>query len=116
MAEDPISDEQWDEFHFWVNMSSRELREWLSTDEAGEAAEALPDQAGSERSRAVLNILTKRRTDLDHHDVQLMSEVVEQIKALRTQEDEEADAGEPRAGDDDWRRTLMSLGHDPLKP
>lgn len=23
---------------------------------------------------------------------------------------------EPTAGDDDWRRRLMTLGHDPLKP
>ncbi|HLS26912.1 MAG TPA: DUF3140 domain-containing protein [Beutenbergiaceae bacterium] len=116
MADSPVTDELWDSFHQWVNMSSRELREWLSTDEAGETAEAFPDQAGSERSRGVLNILTKRRTDLNEEDVELMAEVVDRISTLRAEEDEEVDALEPRAGDDEWRRQLMSLGHDPLKP
>ena len=112
MADNPITDELWNTFHQWVNMTSRELREWLATDEAGETGEAYPDQAGSERSRAVLNVLTKRRTDLQAADVQLMADVVEQISTLRGPEDE----GEPRAGDPSWRRRLMSLGHDPLKP
>lgn len=111
MADSLISNELWDTFHQWVNMTSRELREWLATDEAGETAEAYPDQAGSERSRAVLDILTKRRTDLQPEDVQLMAEVVEQIGELRGDNDD----GEPRAGDATWRRRLMSLGHDPLK-
>lgn len=111
MADTPITDELWDTFHQWVNMTSRELREWLATDEAGETAEAYPDQAGSERSRAILGILTKRRTDLEPEDVQLIADVLEQISDLRGADDE----GEPRAGDARWRRRLMALGHDPLK-
>lgn len=94
MADSPVTDELWDSFHQWVNMSSRELREWLSTDEASETADAFPDQAGSERSRGVLNILTKRRTDLSPQDVELMAEVVNQISTLRAEEDEEAVMGE----------------------
>lgn len=112
MADSPISDELWDAFHQWVNMSSRELREWLATDEAGETTEAYPDQAGSERSRAILSILTQRRTDLDEADVPLMAQVIEQIQDLRGTDDD----GEPRAGNASWRHRLMSLGHDPLKP
>jgi Protein of unknown function (DUF3140) len=110
MAATEIDDELWEEFHRAVNMTSRELREWLATDAAGEGTEALTDQAGSERSRAVLDILAKRRTDLTDDDVAVMRSVVEEVQAER------GDDRESEAGDADWRRRLMSIGHDPLKP
>ncbi|UQX10291.1 DUF3140 domain-containing protein [Candidatus Mycobacterium methanotrophicum] len=50
----------WEEFHRVVNMPSRELREWLQTHSAGESTEALPDQAGAQTGRRVLQILQKR--------------------------------------------------------
>lgn len=110
MAQTPISDELWDAFHRDVNMSSRELREWLATDEAGETSEAYPDQAGEDRFRGVLEILTKRRTDLSEADVELIADVLHEIRTLRGTDEE------TRAGDAAWRHRLMSLGHDPLKP
>lgn len=110
MAADPVDDELWEEFHSLVNMTSRELREWLATAESGPDAEALPDQAGSSRSREVLGILGKRRTDLTAEDVEVMASVVEELRAAR------GETPEPTAGDAAWRHRLMSLGHDPLKP
>jgi hypothetical protein len=105
-----VSDELWQDFHDVVNMTSRELREWLTTDASGEGTEALPDQAGGERSRAVVDILSKRRTDLTPDDVEVMRGVVEEVRRERGVD------MEPTAGDDAWRRRLMSIGHDPLKP
>ncbi len=105
-----VDDELWDEFHRVVNMSSAELQAWLATGEAGESTESLPDQAGTARSRQVLEILGKRRTDLTTDDATVMRAVVEEVRAARGAEPE------PKAGDDGWRRRLMSLGHDPLKP
>jgi hypothetical protein len=105
-----IDDALWEDFHRAVNMTSRELREWLATDQAGEAADGLPDQAGTERSRGVLEILGKRRTDLTHDDVAVMRSVVAEVTAERGPD------FEPSAGDAAWRHRLMSLGHDPLKP
>lgn len=113
MAETPIAEELWDEFHRLVNMTSRELREWLATASSGEDGEGLPDQAGSDRSRAVLDILAKRRTDLTEGDVAVIGDVVERIRSIRGVDDTDL---EPRAGDPAWRRRLMALGHDPLKP
>ncbi|MDD9207133.1 DUF3140 domain-containing protein [Georgenia sp. 10Sc9-8] len=110
MADTPITDDLWNDFHRVVNMSSRELREWLATAESGQNTDALPDQAGSERSRQILEILDKRRTDLTEKDVALIGEVVEEITAERGND------AEPEAGDTAWRHHLMSLGHDPLKP
>ncbi|WP_413452273.1 DUF3140 domain-containing protein [Georgenia phoenicis] len=110
MAEDLVPDQLWEDFHSVVNMTSRELQEWLATAESGDTVDALPDQAGSDRSRQVLAVLAKRRTDLTADDVALMEEVTAEIRELR------GDDAETRAGDTAWRHRLMSLGHDPLKP
>lgn len=105
-----VSDELWQDFHTVVNMTSRELEDWLRTQSAQEAAEAVPDQAGPPAGRHVVEILGKRRVDLTEKDADVMREVV---RIVRTQRDEQLD---PKAGGADWRHHLMNLGHDPLKP
>jgi hypothetical protein len=110
MAESRVDDELWNEFHRVVNMSSRELSDWLRTRSAEPDTEALPDQAGTPTGQQVLGILRKRRTDMDEHDVRVMRSVVDRVLAERR------DDLEPTQGQASWRRRLMSLGHDPLKP
>ncbi len=110
MAQTRVSDEIWDEFHRVVNMTSRELEEWLRTDAAGERTEELPDQAGAPSGAHVVQILGKRRSDLTDDDIEMMEAVIAQVRAER------GEMPEPTAGDDAWRHRLMSLGHDPLKP
>jgi Protein of unknown function (DUF3140) len=105
-----VDDELWDEFHRVVNMTSRELSEWLRTRDAGEDTEELPDQAGTPTGQQVLAILGKRRQDLTRHDTDVMRRVVDRVHAQRR------DDLEPTAGQSGWRHRLMSLGHDPLKP
>ncbi len=110
MAASQIDDSLWEEFHRAVNMTSRELREWLATASAGEGSDTLPEHAGDDRSRAVLELLSKRRTDLDDDDVALMRSVVDEVQRERGSD------RDPEAGDTAWRHRLMSIGHDPLKP
>jgi hypothetical protein len=110
MAESKVSDELWDEFHELVNMTSRELEDWLRTESAGDTTEALPDQAGPELGHHVVRILGKRRADLTDDDIAVMERVVRRIRRER------GDEPEPTAGDTHWRHKLMSVGHDPLKP
>ena len=105
-----VDDELWDEFHRVVNMTSRELADWLRTCDAGEDGEELPDQAGTPTGQQVLAILGKRRQDLTPHDADVMRRVVDRVHAQRR------DDLEPTAGQSGWRHRLMSLGHDPLKP
>ncbi len=105
-----VSDELWEEFHRVVNMTSRELREWLAVRDAGEASEVPPDQAGSETGQHVLSILGKRRTDLTADDAAVMERVVRKVL------DERREDLEPTAGQAAWRHKLMTMGHDPLKP
>jgi hypothetical protein len=107
----PTDDQElWDEFHRVVNMTSRELADWLRTDAANESAEELPDHAGPPIGQRVLQILGKRRKDLDDIDVKVMRRVVDRVH------DQRRDDLEPTQGQAAWRHRLMSIGHDPLKP
>jgi Protein of unknown function (DUF3140) len=105
-----VDDELWNEFHKMVNMTSRELHDWLRTRDAEPDDEPLPDQAGPATGHQVLAILRKRKGDVDEADVRVMRKVVDRITAERR------DDLEPTAGEAHWRRRLMSIGHDPLKP
>ncbi len=105
-----IEDELWDEFHRVVNMTSRELDDWLRTRDAGEDAEQFPDQAGTPTGREVLAVLRKRRGDLNAEDAHVIRRVVDRVHAQRR------DDLEPTAGQAAWRHRLMSIGHDPLRP
>lgn len=110
MSHVDIDDALWDEFHRVVNMTSRELSEWLRVRSADETSEELPDHAGSKTGRHVLAILQKRKGDLTSDDERVMRNVVDRIHAERRED------LEPTAGQDHWRHRLMTLGHDPLKP
>jgi hypothetical protein len=110
VAHNEVSDELWEEFHRVVNMTSRELSDWLRSESAADNSEARPDQSGDPVSREVVAILGKRRSDLTADDVAVMEGVVTEVRAARGGD------REPTAGDDAWRRRLMSAGHDPLKP
>jgi hypothetical protein len=100
----------WEEFHRVVNMTSRELMDWLRTRSASEESEQFADQAGSQTGRHVVQILGKRRVDLTADDERIMRKVVETVHAER-----DVDM-EPTAGDEGWRHRMMTIGHDPLKP
>src|SRR5918911_1977587 len=62
----------WEEFHRVVNMSSRELADWLRTCSARPEAEDPPERAGTPTGRQVLRILSKRRGDLTAEDRKVM--------------------------------------------
>ena len=110
MATSIVEDELWQEFHRVVNMTSRELREWLMVQGAEEETEEVPDHAGSHLGHRVVDVLAKRRSDLTRDDVDVMEQVVERVTSQRR------DDLEPTAGEAPWRRRLMNVGHDPLKP
>jgi Protein of unknown function (DUF3140) len=100
----------WGDFHGVVNMTSRELRDWLMTRSAGEDTETVPDQAGTPTGHHVLEILGKRKADLTEDDLRVMRKVVDTVRSERRED------LEPTAGQANWRHRLMTLGHDPLKP
>lgn len=104
-----IDNALWDEFHRVVNMTSRELSEWLRTESATPNGEEMPDRAGTETGQHVLHILRKRKADLTAEDVEVIQYVIDQVYAQRR------DDLEPVQGDSAWRHALMDIGHDPLR-
>ncbi len=104
-------DTLWQAFHDAVNMTSRELRDWLQTQSASEGSEEFADQSGTDLGRGVLAVLGKRKTDLTDDDLAVMRRVVDRVASLRGESEEPTPGGNDR-----WRRRLMNIGHDPLKP
>ena len=103
-------DALWDDFHDVVNMTSRELRDWLMVRSSGEETEPIPQDAGTQTGRHVLAILGKRKVDLTDDDTRVMRRVVSVVRSERNAQ------LDPAAGQAAWRHRLMTLGHDPLKP
>lgn len=102
-------DELWEEFHTTVNMSSRELRDWLLTEASREEAFPDPEMTMPDPGRVVLGILGKRRMDLTDDDLRVMAEVVTRVRQLVEQRPPGG------AADQQWRHALMDLGHDPVR-
>jgi hypothetical protein len=100
----------WDSFHQVVNMTSEELRAWLLAEASGEEGFSIrPDLGLPELGRKVIGILGKRKVDLTSEDADVMVQVTDFVT--------EREASPPPAGsaDDEWRRSLMTVGHDPLR-
>ncbi|TMR16539.1 DUF3140 domain-containing protein [Nonomuraea turkmeniaca] len=104
MTEGLDNDLLWDEFHRLVNMNSEELRSYLLADASDEDGfPPDPDLGIDEIGRGVLHVLGKRKGDLTKDDLKVMRQVVELIETMRDRTD------------DDSRRALMTVGHDPLR-
>ncbi|KKK01316.1 DUF3140 domain-containing protein [Micromonospora sp. HK10] len=106
---DPEVEVLWDDFHAEVNVPSEQLRQWLLTRGSGEEAFGPnPDLDLPEPGRRILQVLTKRKVDLTPDDIEVMREAVDRIRELT--------AAKPGRGnaDDEWRHSLLDLGHDVL--
>ena len=57
MAESHVTDELWDEFHALVNMTSRELTDWMLTLQSGEDTSDIGVTPETEVARQVVSIL-----------------------------------------------------------
>ena len=106
------SDEQVvEEFDEAVNMSRKELEEWLETEESKEVGQkdGGGESKGHESGRKIVEILRKDNSDYTYDDIEHMRRVVSYVhrhQAQRPQDDVE---------DSNWRYSLMNWGHDPLK-
>jgi hypothetical protein len=106
------SDEQVvQEFDEAVNMSSKELEEWLETEESKEVGQkdGGGESKGHESGRKIVEVLRKDESDYTEDDLDHMRRVVSYVhrhQAQRPKGDVE---------DSSWRYSLMNWGHDPLK-
>lgn len=105
------------DFDWAVNMTPKELRRWLKTDESrsvGQTGNTTKSGSGGGEStghasgRRIASILDKKVDDLTDADYQHMRKVIGYVARHSEQR-----PGDPE--DSRWRKSLMNWGHDPLK-
>ncbi|MDQ4127202.1 MAG: DUF3140 domain-containing protein [Actinomycetota bacterium] len=98
-----------EEFGDAVNMTRKELEEWLETDESRSVGQGSGESKGHESGRRIVEILDKNKSDYAAEDIDHMRRVVSYVHrhlAQRPKGDVE---------DSNWRYSLLNWGHDPLK-
>jgi len=108
---DDDQQETYEQFHDVVNMSPKELEDWLATDESQEVGQKDDggESTGHESGRRIVEILRTKKADLTDDDLAHMAKVhgyVARHSAQRPDGDVE---------DTPWRYSLMNWGHDPLE-
>jgi hypothetical protein len=100
-----------EEFDEAVNMSRKELEEWLETDEAKEVGQkdGGSESKGHESGRKIVEILGKDKSDYTDEDIDHMRRVTNYVHRHQAQQP----GGDLE--DSNWRYSLMNWGHDPLK-
>jgi hypothetical protein len=100
-----------EEFDEAVNMTPKELEEWLQTDESKSVGQSDDggESKGHESGRRIVEIKRKNKSDYTDDDLDHMRRVVSYVKRHRAQK--------PKGDVEDtaWRHSLMNWGHDPLK-
>jgi Protein of unknown function (DUF3140) len=100
-----------EEFDEAVNMSRKELEEWLETDESKEVGQKNggSESKGHESGRKIVEILGKNNPDYTDDDIDHMRRVVSYVHGHQAQQ--------PKGDveNSNWRYSLMNWGHDPSK-
>ena len=99
------------EFDEAVNMTRKELEEWLKTDESKSVGQSDggSESKGHESGRKILQILDKNKTDYSSDDIDHMRRVVSYVHRHQSQKPE----GDVK--NSNWRPSLRNWGYDPLK-
>ena len=100
-----------DEFDDSVNMTHKELEDWLRTDESQGVGQSNNggETKGHESGRKIVEILEKDKSDYTDDDIDQMRRVVSYVHRHQAQKP---------SGDVEnstWRYSLLNWGHDPLK-
>jgi hypothetical protein len=101
------------EFGEAVNMSPRELEDWLQTEESrsvGQKEDGAKESTGHEEGRRIVELLRTKKGDLSDDDHAQMRRVHGYVQRHLAQGGPQDDVEHSR-----WRYSLMNWGHDPLK-
>ncbi len=94
-----------------VNMAPSEIEQWLKSPESkkvGYKADGSSESVGHASGKRIVQILRKRKAELEEDDYAHMRKVVGYVKRHRAQRPENIVTSR-------WRYSLMNWGHDPLK-
>jgi hypothetical protein len=92
-----------------VNMTPKELEEWLETEESKSVGVGEGESVGHQSGRRIVEILRTKKDDLSDDDVDHMRKVAGYV-ARHSKQRPEGDVTGTR-----WRYSLMNWGNDPLK-
>jgi hypothetical protein len=100
-----------EEFDEAVNMTRKELEDWLQTDESQSVGQSDDggESKGHESGRRIVEILGKNKSNYTDDDLDHMRRVVSYVHRHQAQEP----SGDVE--DSTWRYSLLNWGHDPLK-
>jgi DNA topoisomerase VI subunit B len=96
-----------------VNMTARELEQWLETDESqavGQKSGGSGESTGHESGRRIVQLLNTKKADLTDDDLAHMRKVHGYVQRHLAQQPAKEDVETSK-----WRYSLMNWGHDPLK-
>ena len=100
-----------EDFDEAVNMTAKELEDWLKTDESKSVGQSDGggESKGHESGRMIVRILGKNKSDYTDDDIGHMKKVTGYVHRHQAQK--------PKGDveDSSWRYSLMNWGHDPLK-
>ena len=101
-----------DQFEEVVNMTPKELEDWLETDESQEVGQKKDggESTGHEMGRRIVEMKRKKKDDLDEEDHDAMNKVVGYVHRHLKQGGPDEDVEHSR-----WRYSLKNWGHDPCK-
>ena len=101
-----------EDFDGVVNMTPKELEDWLETEESRSVGDTGGDgeSTGHKSGRRIVEIKGKKKDDLDEDDHDWMNKVVGYCHRHLKQGGPEEDKEHSK-----WRYSLMNWGHDPLK-
>jgi len=111
MAQTDDHETIWQEFREGVNMTPKEIENWLETDESRSVGMSKDggESVGHESGRLIVEIRNTRKADLTDDQWDHMRKVVGYI-ARHSRQRPKGDVE-----DTNWRYSLMNWGHDPLK-
>ncbi len=113
MADEQSLDDVRREFDDVVNMTPKELEDWLATDESqavGWGGDGGKESVGHESGRRIVEIKRKKKRELTDEDVAHMRKVIGYAHRHLAQGGPSDDKEHSK-----WRYSLMNWGHDPLK-
>ena len=106
-------DEVWDDFRSAVNMTPKQLEDWLATEESRSVGQkdGGGEATGHASGRRIVKILQTKKADLTDDDAAHMKKVVGYVSRHTAQRPD-------KSGDDlehsRWAASLKNWGHDPL--
>ena len=105
-------DDTYSEFSDAVNMTAKQLQNWLDSEESqqvGQKKDSSGESTGHEMGRRIVTLLNINKRDLTDDDYAAMRKVVGYVKRHLAQRP----SGD--VTDTPWRYSLMNWGHDPQR-